>query len=196
VFDNHTKLVRRAAVALSLAVLIGCNPQAVRKGENGQQETGRVLAVVNGSALTTDDFEKEVETLPVDLKPMAHTAEGKEELLDTMIVRELIMQEAIKDNTGRSRAAVDKLDGLKKRILVDEYLQKKIKEQNKASVAPAKPQKVLQEIKEELKKSARIIIPEEDGVDAGDENNLNPQQLKLLRHLLDRDLTGDDVHPR
>lgn len=189
-FDNHSRLVRWA-VALSMAALIGCNPLAVKKGEKGQQETRRVLAVVNGSAITIDDFEKEVETLPLDLRPMTRTTEGKAELLDTMIVRELIMQEALQNDTGRSRAAVDKLEGLKKRALVEEYLRKKSTE-----VAPAKPYKVFQEFREQLKKSARIIIPEEDGVDAGDENNLNPQQLELLRHLLDQSLTGDDVQPR
>lgn len=155
-FENCTRLVSCAAVGLSLILLVGCNPQAIRKTEYGGQEKGRVLAVVNGSALTTDDFEKDVNRLPSDLKPLAHTAEGKVELLESMIVRELIRQETTTSKTGRSRALV----------------------------TSSKPYELFQEIRDELMKSASIIMPEEDGVDAGDEENLKPQQIELLRNYL------------
>ncbi len=166
-FDNHTRLFTPFAATLILATLVACNPQTVKRGDDGERKTRRVLAMVNDRVITTADFEREVETLPPDLKPLAHTVEGKEELLDTMIVRELIRQAAVNNGTGRNRGGATSA-GLR-----------------------------LRETGEELKRSARIVIPEEDGVDGGDDDlNFDYRQLQLLGHYLDRALTGDDDYPR
>jgi len=58
--------------------------------DKGSKSGGQALAEVNGVTITTEDFKKELENLPPYLKPMADTVEGKKEMLDTMVIRELI----------------------------------------------------------------------------------------------------------
>ena len=54
-------------------------------------------------------------------------------MLETMIIRELIMQEAIKEGIENTPAVKEKLEELKKRLVVEAYLKKKVEEQAKVS---------------------------------------------------------------
>nr|WP_279342569.1 peptidylprolyl isomerase [Geotalea sp. SG265] len=119
-------------VALCIAAVVGCKGQT-GTGAKEEKKSGPVLAEVNGSTITGSDFKKEVEALPPYLKPMAETPEGKKELLDTMVVRELILQQAKKDGIDKSQAVADKLAELKNRIVVEAFLKKKVEEQAKIS---------------------------------------------------------------
>lgn len=127
----YKKLVSILVVTLCVAGVSGCKS----KGTEGAKKTGQVLAEVNGATITSDDFNKELETLPPYLKPMTETPEGKKEMLDTMVVRELIMQQAQKDGIDKSKAVADKLEDLKKRVIVEAYLKGKVEEQAKISDA-------------------------------------------------------------
>ncbi|RNC66310.1 MAG: peptidylprolyl isomerase [Desulfuromonadales bacterium] len=122
------------SATLCTAALVGCKG----KTDNGTsaapaKKGGQVVAEVNGDAITTEDFKKELENLPPYLKPMADTPEGKKELLDTMVVRELILQQARKDNLDKSPEVAAKLEELKKRVVVEAFLKKKVEEQVKIS---------------------------------------------------------------
>lgn len=116
-------------LTLCLAALCGCAPK--QGGETGKsaKSAGQVLAEVNGAIITTDEFKREIEALPPYLKPMTESAEGKKEMLDTMVVRELILQQALKDGLDKSNAVADKLEDLKKRVLVEAFIKKKVEEQ-------------------------------------------------------------------
>jgi len=70
--------------------------------------TGQILAEVNGTAITTGDFDRELKNLPEYLKAMAMTPQGRKEMLDTMIVRELILQQANKDGFDQGSDLDDK----------------------------------------------------------------------------------------
>jgi peptidyl-prolyl cis-trans isomerase C len=104
----------------------GCKQQESGAKKEGQK--GMVLAEVNGVAITDNDFYKEQESLPPYLKPMTETPDGKKEMLDTMVVRELIMQQAKKDGIDKSPAVTAKLEDLKKRVIVEAFLKKKVEE--------------------------------------------------------------------
>jgi peptidyl-prolyl cis-trans isomerase C len=142
------------AIALSLALLVGCQSKTATEGNKDQQKGGQALAEVNGSVITTADFKKEVETLPPYLKPMAETPDGKKELLDTMIIREIIMQQAQKDGLDKSKEVADKLEELKKRIVVEAFLKKKVEAQ--ASLTDADLQKYYDQNKEKLKTGEQV----------------------------------------
>jgi peptidyl-prolyl cis-trans isomerase C len=121
---------RKTATLLALALCVagtGCKQQA---GSEAKKESkgGVVLAEVNGATITDADFYKEQESLPPYLKPMTETPEGKKEMLDTMVVRELIMQQAQKDGIDKSPAVAAKLEDLKKRVIVEAFLKKKVEE--------------------------------------------------------------------
>lgn len=120
-------------IALCLAAAFGC--QSKTGTGSKEQKSGQVLAEVNGSTITSSDYNKEVEALPPYLKPMTETAEGKKELLDTMVVRELILQQANKEGIDKGEDVANKLEELKKRIVVEAFLKKKVEEQAKMSDA-------------------------------------------------------------
>jgi peptidyl-prolyl cis-trans isomerase C len=160
-----------ARILKSLAVIVACTALfsgcGAKKGEEGQKpakSTGEVLAEVNGMTITTDDFKKELENLPPYLKPMTETDEGKKEMLETMVIRELILQQAKKDGIDKSPLVAEKLEELKKRLVVEAYLKKKVEEQS--SLADAELQKFYDENKDKFKtgdqiKASHILVKDE-----------------------------------
>jgi peptidyl-prolyl cis-trans isomerase C len=157
-------ILTATAVALSLALLVGCQPKSSQE-EGAPAKKGQTLAEVNGGIITVEDFKKEVETLPPYLRPMAETAEGKKELLDTMIVREIIMQQAKKDGLDKSPAVAEKMAELKQRVIVEAFLKKKIEEQ--ANISDADLQKFYDQNKDKFKsgeqvRASHILVKDEN----------------------------------
>ena len=146
----------KTATLLLLALCVagtGCKQQA---GSEAKPAAGKgvVLAEVNGATITDTDFYKEQETLPPYLKPMTETAEGKKEMLDTMVVRELIMQQAQKDGIDKSPEVAAKLEDLKKRVIVEAFLKKKVEEA--ANVSDAELQEFYKKNQEKFKTGEQI----------------------------------------
>ena len=158
----NVRMMRLAAVTIALAALAGCGQK--KAGEAGNSKSGPVLADVSGTSITVDEFKKEVENPPPYLKPMAETADGKKEMLETMIIRELILQDAKKDGIENSPAVTEKLEDLKKRLVVEVYLKKKVDEQ--AKVTDEELQKFYDQNKDKFKsgdevKASHILMKDE-----------------------------------
>jgi peptidyl-prolyl cis-trans isomerase C len=141
----------------------GCAKPGGEAKKDGKP-SGQTLAEVNGSVITTDDFKRELENLPPYLKPMTETAEGKKEMLETMVIRELILQQAKKEGLDSGKAIADKLEELKKRLVVDAYLKKKVEEQT--NLGDAELQKFYDQNKDKFKtgdqiKASHILVKEE-----------------------------------
>ena len=127
---------RKTAIVLALTLSVagtGCKQTGDATKDAGKN--GVVLAEVNGATITDADFYKEQESLPPYLKPMTETPEGKREMLDTMVVRELIVQQAKKDGIDKSPEVAAKLEDLKKRVVVEAFLKKKVEESANVSDA-------------------------------------------------------------
>lgn len=118
-------------VALCAVALFGCKGTPGSKSETKKE--GQVLADVNGSTITTGDYAREVKNLPEYLKAMADTPQGRKEMLDTMVIRELILQQASKDGIDKGPEIEEKLQDLKKRIIVEAYLKKKVESDSQVS---------------------------------------------------------------
>lgn len=147
-------IIAATALGVCLAGLIGCQSKSTQQGAKESQKTGQTLAEVNGTVITTGDFMKEVENLPPYLKSMAETPEGKKELLDTMVVREIMLQQAQKDGLDKSKEVVDKLEELKKRVVIEAYLKKKIEAE--ANISDADLQKFYDQNKEKFKTGDQV----------------------------------------
>jgi len=132
---HDRKIVRSAAVILCLVAMVGCKSQGPSTDAGKKEKKGQVLAEVNGAVITTDDFKKELEILPPYLKQMAATPDGQKEMLDSMVVRELVMQDAQKMGIDKSPEVAAKMEDMKKRVIVEAYLKKKVEEQVKLSDA-------------------------------------------------------------
>lgn len=143
--------VFRALAAMLLVFgLFACKPAT-----NGQGKSeGTVLADVNGNVITTQDFKNEVDRLPPYLKPMVQSPEGKKELLDSMIVREIILEQAKKDGVDKSKEVADRLEDLRKRLIVETYLKKKVEQE--AQVSDADLKKFYDENKDKFKTGEQV----------------------------------------
>jgi peptidyl-prolyl cis-trans isomerase C len=140
-------------VTLCLAGLTGCKgkPGAEAKKEG---KSGQTLAEVNGAVITTEEFKKELQNLPPVLKPMAESLDGKKQLIETMVIRELLLQEAQKAGVDKSQEVADKLADLKKQVVVQAYLKKKVDEQ--ANISDADLQKYYDQNKEKFKSGEQV----------------------------------------
>ncbi len=118
----YSKFLKQLTLVVCSLALFACKPASNVESK----QDGKVLAEVNGKAITVNDFNAEVENLPPYVKPMAQTAEGKKELLDSMVVRELVLEQAKKDGIDKSKEVEAKLEDLKKRVIVEAYVRKKI----------------------------------------------------------------------
>ena len=132
---SHRGIVRSAAVTLCLVAMLGCKSQGPGADAGKKEQKGQVIAEVNGVVITTEDFKKELEVLPPYLKQMAASPEGQKEMLDSMVVRELVMQDAQKQGIDKSPEIAAKMEDMKKRVVVEAYLKKKVEEQVKLSDA-------------------------------------------------------------
>lgn len=141
--------------ALCAVALFGCQggtPSGGAKSE-GKKE-GQVMAEVNSGSITTGDFERELKNLPEYLKSMADTPQGRKEMLDTMVIRELILQQASKDGLDKGPEIEEKLQDLKKRLIVEAFLKKKV--EAASQVSDAELQKFYEQNKEKFKSGAQM----------------------------------------
>lgn len=119
---------------LCVAALVGCQGGSTSGGASSEgKKEGKVLAEVNSGSITTVDFDRELKNLPEYLKSMADTPQGRKEMLDTMIIRELILQQAAKDGLDKGPEIEEKLQDLKKRLIVESFLKKKVEVESKVS---------------------------------------------------------------
>jgi peptidyl-prolyl cis-trans isomerase C len=155
--------VKFITVALCAAALFGC--QNGTPGSGSKSGGGQVLAEVNGSSITTDDFNRELKNLPEYLKAMAETPQGRKEMLDTMVIRELVLQQAAKDGVDKGPEIEEKLQDLKKRLIVEAFLKKKVEAD--AKVADEDLKKFYDQNKDKFKtgeqiKASHILVKTEN----------------------------------
>ncbi|MCM2359684.1 MAG: peptidylprolyl isomerase [Geobacteraceae bacterium] len=161
---RHKGYFRLAAVTFCIAALFGCQSKGPGAEAGKKEQKGQVLAEVNGAVITTEDFKKEVEILPAYLKQMAASPDGRKEMLDSMVVRELVLQDAQKQGVDKSPEVAAKMEDMKKRVIVEAYLKKKVAEQ--ADIADADLQKFYDQNKEKFKtgeqiKASHILVKSE-----------------------------------
>lgn len=140
------------AVVISLSIF-GCKSESSKTGQASAPK-GEVIAEVNGTPITSEQFKKEIKNLPPQLQVMAQSAEGKKELLDTMVIREIILQQAKKDGLDKSQDVADRLADLKDKVVVEAYLKKKL--ESEAAVSDADLQKMYEQNKERFRTGDQI----------------------------------------
>ncbi len=169
---SYKKMINFMALALCSVALFSCKPATNGEPKKG----GAVLAEVNGTPITAGDFQNEVDNLPPYIKPMAQTPEGKKELLDSMIVRQLVLDQAKKDGIDSSKEVVARLEDVKKRVIVEAFIKKKLETDVKISDDEMK--KFYEQNKEKFKtpeqvRASHILVKSE-----ADANNILAQLKK------------------
>lgn len=125
--------LKLVTITLCVAVFFGCQGKSADGSKSESKKESPVLAEVNNGSITVGDFERELKNLPDYLKAMADTPQGRKEMLDTMVIRELILQQASKDGLDKGQELEEKLQDLKKRLVVESFLKKKVESESKVS---------------------------------------------------------------
>jgi len=164
-YVKNNTIAKLFTTALCAVALFGCKGSTSSDGTKSEgKKVGQVMAEVNGGSITTGDFERELKNLPEYLKTMADTPQGRKEMLDTMVIRELILQQAAKDGLDKGAEIDEKLQDLKKRLIVESFLKKKVEADTK--VTDADLQKFYDENKDKFKsgeqmKASHILVKTE-----------------------------------
>jgi len=146
--------IKLFSTVLCVTALVGCQGGTPTDTKAEAKKDGQVLVEVNGASITTTDFNRELKNLPEYLKAMADTPEGRKEMLDTMVIRELILQQATKDGLDKSADIEEKLKDLKKRLIVESFLKKKV--ETESQVSDADLQKFYEQNKDKFKTGEQI----------------------------------------
>jgi len=114
-----------------LIMMVVMNVVVFASGCVPKKEEPAVLAVVNATKITKEEFLSEMEALPDFARVMLETKEGKERFLDDMIKRELLYQEAKKKGLEKDKDFQKKLEEFKKINLVNMILKTEIEDKVK-----------------------------------------------------------------
>jgi peptidyl-prolyl cis-trans isomerase C len=86
----------------------------------GRQE--KVLAMVNGQPITEAMLEEEAKSLPPYVQPMLETKAGRDQFLESLITRDLLMQEAVRRGMDRREDVRERLGMARRSILLEALL--------------------------------------------------------------------------
>ena len=99
-----------------LLLLVGCS----------KKEEGTVLATIDGEKITLEEFNKELDRIPANMKMLVLTQSGKQSFLDRYIVKRLLMEEARKENVEKEKDFQDRLTDIREQLLIESLLKKKV----------------------------------------------------------------------
>ena len=119
-----------------------------------KKENGTILATIDNENITLQEFNKELDKIPANMKMLVATQTGKKNYLDRLIVKRLILREAKKEKIDSEKEFQDKLADIKDQLLIESVLKKKINSDTKMSDADLK--KYYDANKETFKKDREI----------------------------------------
>lgn len=108
--------------ALVLLPLVGLAAFLAACGAPGTGKDVRVLAEVNGSAITEADLEQEIEGLPDYIRPIVGTPAGRAQFLESLVTRNLLMEEALRRGVDRRPAVQERLRSVRRSLILEELL--------------------------------------------------------------------------
>jgi peptidyl-prolyl cis-trans isomerase C len=115
---------------LTVSILSGCE----QKGKS----TGPALVKVGKSEITQDNFLKEISRIPEWAREQFTGKEGKEKLLDEIIKRELVYQDAKKMKLDKDPEYLEKVKEFEKMTLISLILKKEVEDKAKVDDAEVK----------------------------------------------------------
>lgn len=107
----HTRML----AALLVPALFGCGGPAGEKPD-------AVLAEVNGEAITSVEFDREASALPPYMRPILETPSGRKQFLESLITRNLLLQEAMRRGIDRRPEVVRRLGQARRSIVLEALL--------------------------------------------------------------------------
>lgn len=157
---------------LFIATLLIGSLSACNHSDSGGKQT-QVVAKVNGDEITVHQINGEMRRLQV---PVANPQVVAKKMLDSLIDRQLLVQEAIKLNLDRTPEVVQLVDAARAQIYAQAYLARKV------SALSAATDKEVQQFMTEHPEvfSRRKVFTTADIIFANDPAKINTEKLQTL----------------
>lgn len=137
--------MKKFVICLFLALLvISC----------AKKEDGKALATIDGDKITLQEFNKELDKIPMNMKMLVASESGKKNYLDRLIVKKLLLKEASKAKIESDKEFQERVNDIKEQLLIETLLKKKITADTQMSEDGLK--KYYEDHKEEFKKDREI----------------------------------------
>jgi len=137
--------MKKLLVCLFLALLvISC----------AKKDDGKVLATIDDDKITLQEFNKELDKIPMNMKMLVASESGKKNYLDRLVVKKLLMKEASKAKIEDDKEFQDRVKDIKEQLIIEALLKKKITADTQLSEDDLK--KYYEEHKEDFKKDREI----------------------------------------
>ena len=91
-----------------------------------KKESGTVLATIDGENISLEEFNKELDKIPANMKMLVATQTGKKNYLDRLIIKRLLLKEAKKEKVDSEKDFQDRLSDIRDQLLIEAVLKKKI----------------------------------------------------------------------
>lgn len=108
--------VLAAVLVIALVVVLGCS----------KKDSKNYIAKAGDTIITKEDLDKEMANLPDFAKKMFENGSGMENLVEEMVRRELLYQEAKKKGYEKDPLYPSRMENAKKAILINYLLEKEV----------------------------------------------------------------------
>jgi peptidyl-prolyl cis-trans isomerase C len=98
-----------------------------------KKENGKVLVTIDKEKITMEEFNKELDKIPMNMKMAVATESGKKSYLDRLIMKKLLLIEANKDKIENEKEFQTRLIDIKEQLLIESLLKKKISSDSQLS---------------------------------------------------------------
>ncbi|MGQ9571000.1 MAG: peptidylprolyl isomerase [Thermodesulfovibrionales bacterium] len=110
------KLTSLLACILLLFYVGGCGGDIAKSSQ--------VLARVDGKEITVNYFERQIRNLPESVQRLSLEGEGKRELLEGLINREILYKEAVKKGINKDADIKKRLEDMEKELVITTFIQR------------------------------------------------------------------------
>ncbi|MBP1732660.1 MAG: peptidylprolyl isomerase [Deltaproteobacteria bacterium] len=109
--------MKKVLILVCLALLFfGCS----------KKDDGKVLVTIDGDTVTLEEFNKELDRIPANMKMLVLTESGKRSFLDRYVIKRLLLREAKKENIEKEKEFEDSLSEIREQLLIQSLLKKKV----------------------------------------------------------------------
>jgi peptidyl-prolyl cis-trans isomerase C len=97
-----------------------CSPLSCNKTQPMKEKE---VARINDRIITLDEFEQEMEQLPLYLKTLMIDEKGKKDFLQNLIKRELLLQEGVKKGFDKDEKVLAKVEQFRQSLIIDALME-------------------------------------------------------------------------
>ncbi len=91
-----------------------------------KKDGGKILATIDNEVITLEEFNRELDKIPTNMKMLVASESGKKSYLDRLIVKKLLLREASKEKIEKQKDFEERLADLREQLIIESLLKKKI----------------------------------------------------------------------